>query len=238
MSVCAASRPSARDAEPVADVLHSGAEGPPWRPTRRQVRSAAGALAGAGLAAAALLVPPWLAGPAPAGAGAQTLPLVLRDGTVVLRRDAAPEQGRVRGGVHVEVQNAGRRALRLTSAALVPGQWAVSVVEDAGDAAEPSGEGRFLRPGWSAVLVLHRLVDCTPGAEHGHAPTRLVLEADVDGRRLSRAIDVGPGSSGYRGGLDDALGAPAAFCAVSASSGPAATTGDPGQDFVRLIDPA
>jgi hypothetical protein len=220
---------------PVPDVLASHPAGSGPRPTRRRVRVLGGVGAAAAVAAAALLVPPWLAGPAPADAGAEQAPLTLRAGPVVIpRRDAPPVQGRVRGGVHVEVVNTGRRAVLVTSAALVPGTWQVDVVQDGDNAVHPERGGRFLRPGWSAVLVLHRLVDCTGAADHGPVPTRLVVRAELDDRRVSRTIDVGPAQRTYAGGLDDLLSAPEVFCAPAGGPG---TVGDPGAAFLDLADP-
>lgn len=153
------------------------------------------------LAGAALLLRqgPTDAGPA---AGADPVRFGLHPTSVVVPRHVPPAPGRVAvAGLHLELLNTGETAVELLSVALVPGGWEVEVADR-----------HQLRPGWSAVLDLHRQVDCAPGADHGPPPRRLVVRAEVDGRAVVRTVDVGPEQAAYGGRLDDVLGSPGDAC--------------------------
>ena len=217
--------PSARQAEPLADVLVSGADEPAWRPSRAQ-QLAAAALVLAGVVA--LAVPGTLSDDAARGAASPDL--ALREGATALpRRASGPVGDRVEGGVHVELVNEGSKAVRLLSGTVSPGEWQVTVVDDLDHAADPDGTGRLLRPGWHAVVVLHRSVRCSSAVDHGPVPTSLTLEVEVGGRPRTASLDLGPD----RGGLSDLLGAPERFCAAGGTAA-AGTAGDPGLPFLPL----
>lgn len=229
MAVRAARRTSAREAEPLTDVLVSGGDDPPRRPSSRQ-RLGAAALLLAGVTA--LVVPLSRSDDGPADAAG--LDLALREGSIPLpRRDAPPVQDRVEGGVHVEVVNHGATPVRLRSGSLSPGAWQVEVVDDLDASADPGGEGRLLRPGWVAMLVLHRTFPCAPGADAGPAPTSLSLDVEVEGRPRTWSVGVGPEQAAYGGRLAGLLGSAETFCAAGGTAG-AATAGSPGLPFLPL----
>ena len=193
--------PDVRSAEPIPDVLCSGSDEGSWRdPGRRRLLTGGLALA-VGLAAAASLVP--REGPS---AGTDEVRLALHPRAVVVPRHVPLSSGRPAvAGVHVEVINQGRRPVVLTSAALVPGTWQVSVIDRT-----------RLEPGWSAVLALQREVDCARGADLGAVPRELVLEVEADGESLVGHVDVGPAQLAYGGQLDDVLRSPRDACAPEA----------------------
>ena len=228
MGVRAARRTSAQEAEPLSDVLVSGDDEPPLRPSRtRSLGVAALVLAGA----AAVVVPRVVTGADPQEA--VPVELALAEGSVALpRRDHAPDQGTVLGGVHVEVVNESRAAVRLLSGAVSKGDWQVAVVDDLDAAVDPGGRGRLLRPGWHAVLVLHRSIRCVTGTDHGPVPTSLAVEVEVAGRQHTASIDLRSGRAA-EGGLAALLGAPERFCSPGGTAA-AGTAGDAGLSFLRL----
>ena len=236
MGVHAARRTSAREAEPLVDVLVIGPEEPPWRPSPGRRRAGVAGLALAVLAVLAALVPAQLSGTGPQDAASVELVLP-EDRVPVPRREAPPVADRVHGGVHVELVNEGGAPVRVLSAALSPGRWLAAVVDDLAPAADPRGWGRLLRPSWRAVLVLHRSVLCTPGADHGPAPTQLAVAVEVDGRERTHTLPVGRGQRAYGGGLPGLLGAPERFCVPDSSRAAAATSGDPAGPFLELWPP-
>ena len=197
-------RTSAQVAELMPDVLAGGTDRPPWHPTRRPV-VAAGLVLTVGLAAAGgLLLRQSLPDPAPARdtTAVTGVQIALQSDAHVVPRHLPPLPGRPAQAVlRVEVVNHGALPVRLISAALVPGVWEAELID------RP-----VMRPGWSAVLSLHRDVDCAPAAEHGRAPRDLLLVLEIGGRAASRTLDLGPGQTAYDGQLDEVLGRPLAAC--------------------------
>jgi len=128
--------------------------------------------------------------------------LTMREG-VLVPRDRVVDDRLAEAGMHIEVVNAGDRALDLRSAALVPGTWEVDIVDRL-----------LVVPGESLVLSLHRTVDCAEGASYGPVPEHLVLEARTpDDREAVVRLPVADAAA-YGGLLDDALRDPARACVV------------------------
>ena len=200
-------RTSADEGDPLADVLASGDDTPAWRPTPQQ-RTAAIAVAAAVLVAGAVLAQHQSDGPEPAPPPV----LVLAEGAVVLPRvGAGAPPGQRHVGLQIDVVNRSSREVRLSSAELVPGPWRVEVMDDT-DVPLRSEQGRLLRPGWTATLVAHRLVDCTAVTCPGLGPRALVVDLALDGRHERQSIDVGLDQPAYGGKLHETLGRPESAC--------------------------
>ena len=201
---CVHTPPPRRPAESPLDVLLSGPErsGPP------SLRHLAGAVAVLALLGAAVLVsqqPGPGGGPAPRADGVR---FSLHPRSAVVPRHVPPAPGRAAvAGLHLELVNTGDAEVLLQEVALIPGRWRVEIADR-----------HQLRPGWSAVLDLSREVDCGLDADHGPAPTELVVRAAVGGRVLVRTVDVGPAQRAYGAELDDVLAAPEVACDLTVAS--------------------
>ena len=191
------------------DVLTGGRDAPGWAEgwsSAARRRLLAGAVLTAALVGGAVLgARPAPPGPAPT---ADPVRFALHPRSALVPRHVPAEPGRAAvAGVHVELVHTGDTPLVLRSVSLVPGRWQVDIADR-----------HQLRPGWSAVLALHRQVECAPDADPGPAPTELVVQAEVDGRLLVRTIDVGRDQQAYGGALDELLGSPQDVCRLDARS--------------------
>lgn len=128
--------------------------------------------------------------------------LVLRDAELVTR-DRPIGDRLAEAGMHVEVVNTSDVIMVVRGASLVPGTWAVEVVD------RP-----LLRPGQSVVLSLHRTVRCDERASNGAVPEHLVVEASTDDATLAVRLAVDDPAA-YGGRLDDALRDPGRACVVT-----------------------